>query len=102
LLPDDRLQKVVFTDRRDVAKFVVATLDLDHWEPDSFLVGEKKSYREVLALAERITGQKFQRSHISIEEIQKVLDSHPDPRTQFYEFKRLVAKRRIEFDGKLN
>jgi hypothetical protein len=94
---------VVFTDRRDVARFVAATLDLDRWEPDNFLVGDKKSYGEVLELAERITGQSFKRSHISNDEIQTMLDSHPDPGTQFlYEFKRLVAKRRLDFDGNLN
>jgi nucleoside-diphosphate-sugar epimerase len=103
LLPDDGSQKVVFTDRRDVARFVAATLDLDRWEPDNFLVGDKKSYGEVLELAERITGQSFKRSHISNDEIQTMLDSHPDPGTQFfYEFKRLVAKRRLDFDGNLN
>lgn len=47
---------VIFSGTRDVAKFVVAALGLEKWNERSFIVGDRKSWNEVLAIAEKATG----------------------------------------------
>lgn len=45
-----------FTHTKDVGKFVAAALDLDKWEPDTFIVGDKVTFNEFVKLAEAAKG----------------------------------------------
>ena len=47
---------VTFTTTGDVGKFVVASLGLEKWSERSSIVGDKKTFNEVLAIAEKATG----------------------------------------------
>ncbi|KAF6838358.1 nmra-like family protein [Colletotrichum plurivorum] len=58
---------VAFTHTRDVAKFVAAALDLERWEPDLFIVGDKVTWNEFLRFAEEAKGTKFDVSYDSVE-----------------------------------
>ncbi len=48
---------VTFTHTRDVAKFVAASLDLDEWDRETFVTGEKVTLNELLRLAEEAKGK---------------------------------------------
>ncbi|KAF6787294.1 nmra-like family protein [Colletotrichum musicola] len=58
---------VAFTHTRDVAKFVAAALDLERWEPEMFVIGDKVTWNEFLHLAEEAKGTKFAVSYDSVE-----------------------------------
>lgn len=43
---------VTFTHTRDIAKFVAESLDLDKWDPETYVMGDKMTFNEALHLAE--------------------------------------------------
>lgn len=45
-----------FTHTKDVGKFVAASLDLEKWEPDTFIIGDKVTWNEFLQHAEAAKG----------------------------------------------
>ncbi|KAF5007111.1 hypothetical protein FDECE_6542 [Fusarium decemcellulare] len=62
---------VAFTYSQDVARFVTASLDLDHWEPASFAVGDRVTWHEFVKAAEEVTGDKFNVTYDSVEKLSK-------------------------------
>lgn len=63
-IPGDGTAKITFTSAQDTGKFVAASLDLERWEEVSGIVGETKSFNEVVDVAEAITGKKFLRTYL--------------------------------------
>ncbi|KAJ3548981.1 hypothetical protein NM208_g568 [Fusarium decemcellulare] len=61
---------VTFTYTRDIARCVVGMIDVDKWEKRSFIVGDRISINEVLAIAERVRGP-FTVHHDSLEKLQQ-------------------------------
>lgn len=57
-IPGDGKQKMSFTYTKDVAKFVVAALDLPKWEHDTYAIGEKYTWEEFVQIAEEARGGK--------------------------------------------
>lgn len=55
-IPGDGNTKVTFTYTWDTAKFVAAAMDLEKWSETSWIVGDRKTYNEVLSLAEEVRG----------------------------------------------
>lgn len=55
-IPGDGKQKMTFTYSRDVAKFVVAALDLPRWDKDTIVIGDKMTWEEFVKLAEEARG----------------------------------------------
>jgi uncharacterized protein YbjT (DUF2867 family) len=103
LIPGNGSQKVAFTNMRDIGKFVAASLDLPHWEPDSRIVGDKLSYEEVVTLAERITGHSFEKTYYPEAQIDSVLAGNPDPEQLFFhQFMKLIVDGAFDFEGTLN
>jgi nucleoside-diphosphate-sugar epimerase len=103
LIPGDGSQKVVFTNMRDVGKFVAASLDLHHWDPDSRVVGDEKSYSEVVDLAESITAASFEKTHYPESQIKTVLAGNPDPEQLFFhQFMQLIVDGGLEFKANVN
>jgi nucleoside-diphosphate-sugar epimerase len=103
LIPGDGSQKVVFTNMRDVGKFVAASLDLQHWDPDSRIVGDEKSYAEVVDLAENITAASFEKTHYPESQIKTVLAGNPDPEQLFFhQFMQLIVDGGLEFKANVN
>lgn len=91
-IPGSGNTPVVFTTTADVAKFVVASLGLEKWTESSIIVGDRKTWNEVLTIAEKVTGMidsileealgiladsitfpatKFQTSYDSVEKLQQ-------------------------------
>ncbi|KAH9211906.1 hypothetical protein DL95DRAFT_341200 [Leptodontidium sp. 2 PMI_412] len=70
-IPGSGNTPVVLTTTKDVGKFVVASLGLEKWSERSIMVGDRKTWNEILAIAEKATGTKFQTSYDSVEKLQK-------------------------------
>ncbi|WYZ42347.1 hypothetical protein EsH8_VI_000046 [Colletotrichum jinshuiense] len=58
-----------FTHTKDVGKFVAASLDLEKWEPDTFIIGDKVTWNEFLQHAEAAKGTKFTVAYDSIDKL---------------------------------
>ena len=58
---------VAFTHTQDVARYVAASLTLPRWSSRTWLVGGKVTWNEVVALAERAKGIKFNVVYDSVE-----------------------------------
>lgn len=56
-IPGTGDDKVSFTYTKDVAKFVVAALDLEKWDEALFCYGDVTTWNEFLKLAEEVRGQ---------------------------------------------
>jgi nucleoside-diphosphate-sugar epimerase len=103
LIPGDGSQKLVFTNMRDVGKFVAASLDLKQWDPDSKIVGDSKSYGEVVKLAERITKASFEKTYYPETQIKTVLAGNPDPEQRFFhQFMQLIVGGELDFKPNVN
>lgn len=61
---------VVLTYSFDIAKFVVKALGLDHWEKEMYVIGDRLTLNEVVALAEKTKGAKFSVTHDSMGDLQ--------------------------------
>lgn len=55
-IPGDGNTPVTLTYSFDLARFVVAALDLEEWPEESRVVGDEVTWNEFVALAEEITG----------------------------------------------
>jgi uncharacterized protein YbjT (DUF2867 family) len=70
-VPGDGNQKLTFTDVRDVAKWVASSLDLEKWDVESGIPGDTLTYREIVAIAEKVTGRKFLIKENQIEQLEE-------------------------------
>lgn len=55
-IPGTRNVPVVFTYTQDIAQVVAASMDLKTWPEDSYIIGDKMSFNELLAVAEEVRG----------------------------------------------
>lgn len=58
---------MVLTHTHDIAKFVAASLTLPRWEPQTYVIGDRVTWNELLVLAEEAKGTKFTVSYDSLE-----------------------------------
>ncbi|KAH7230678.1 uncharacterized protein BKA55DRAFT_696595 [Fusarium redolens] len=70
-IPGTGNEPMTFTYTFDVAKFVIATLDLPKWDELMYCHGEKTTWNEFLKQAEEVTGSKFDVSYDPPEKLQK-------------------------------
>ncbi|KAG4440174.1 hypothetical protein IFR05_004319 [Cadophora sp. M221] len=70
-IPGSGNTPVVMTTTADVGKFVVASMGLEKWSETSFVVGDRKSFNDILAIAEKVTGSKFETSYDSVEKMKR-------------------------------
>ncbi|KAH8894584.1 NAD(P)-binding protein [Thozetella sp. PMI_491] len=70
-IPGTGNEPMTFTYTFDLAKFVVAALDLPKWDETTCCYGEKITWNEFLKLAEDARGSKFKVTYDSPEKIQK-------------------------------
>ncbi|EMC92120.1 hypothetical protein BAUCODRAFT_38147 [Baudoinia panamericana UAMH 10762] len=69
--PGDGSAKLVLTDMRDIATFVYHALSLDHWPREMGMRGDVKSFREIVAIVERVQRRKFLIKENSVEEMEE-------------------------------
>ena len=72
-LPGSGEVPVTFTYTYDLARFVVAALDLPEgtWERESRVVGDTVTWKQFVALAEEILGEKFEVAYDDVEKLKK-------------------------------
>lgn len=56
-IPGDGEQKVTFTYTFDVARFVVAALDLEAWDEESCIAGDTVTWNEFVMMVEEVRGE---------------------------------------------
>jgi len=103
-VPGTGEQKMAFTTGEDVGSFVAASLDLDKWPENSSMVGDVKTYNEVIALAEKFRDRKFDVTYISTEEMRKSMNPNPPNLfTNFYQEVMIeIARERFNYKANLN
>ena len=71
-LPGDGSQKVVFSYTHDIAKYVAKYVDIPEgqWEESILIACDKKSWKEVLEISERVTGEKFEVTYDTKEKLE--------------------------------
>lgn len=63
---------VVFTYSFDIGKFVAALLSQSSWEKESYIIGDKVTLKEFLAIAEEARGTEFTTVYDSLDKLKKV------------------------------
>jgi hypothetical protein len=61
---------VHYTYTRDIGRYIAALLGLEKWEEKYFIAGDTKTLHEVVTLAERVKGTKFDVKYDSIEKLE--------------------------------
>jgi len=103
-LPGTGDDKLAFTRGEDVGLFVASSLDLDKWPEILGMVGEVKTHNQVVSLAEKVTGRKFQVTYLSEQDLRKAMDPNPpSPFNNFYyEAMIEITRGRFMCDANLN
>lgn len=80
-IPGSGKVSVVFTYSFDIGKFVAALLGQSTWEKESYVIGDKVTLNEFLAIAEEARGSKFTTTYDSLEKLKSYqvteLPAHP-------------------------
>ena len=71
-IPGSGNVKCVFTHTNDVAKFVVRALVMEDWPEHLFMCGDRKTWMEVVALAEEVKGETKQLNFTNARQILKL------------------------------
>ncbi|KAH6995317.1 hypothetical protein EDB80DRAFT_755383 [Ilyonectria destructans] len=93
-IPGSGNTPVVFIYTADVAKFVVASLDLEKWEQVSYVTGDRVTWNEFLHLAEEAKGTKFDAAYDSTEKLKSGRVAELPGHVSTYDF---VPKEAVEF-----
>ncbi|KAK3319634.1 hypothetical protein B0T19DRAFT_432790 [Cercophora scortea] len=70
-IPGDGNTKVSFIHSTDLARFVVASLELSGWEHVTTLVGDKMTWNEFVGLVEGVKGTKFDVVYDDVEKLER-------------------------------
>ncbi|KAJ0122445.1 hypothetical protein J7T55_002958 [Diaporthe amygdali] len=68
-IPGDGNTLVTFTYTMDVARFVVAAVDLEKWPRELRIIGDELTFNEFVAIAEEVKGVKF---HVAYDDVKKL------------------------------
>lgn len=90
-IPGSGNTPVVLTTTKDVGKFVVASLGLEKWSERSIMVGDRKTWNEILAIAEKATGMMISIHHYLLE-CWLILSSSRNKIPDFLRLRREAAK----------
>ncbi|KAF5570881.1 isoflavone reductase like P3 [Fusarium pseudocircinatum] len=66
-IPGNPDQPAVFTYTKDVARFTAKLLTLEKWDPVSYIIGDRLTWKEFVKLAEEVTGDKFEITYDSVK-----------------------------------
>ncbi|KAF5844423.1 hypothetical protein GGP41_001390 [Bipolaris sorokiniana] len=77
---------VAFTYTHDIGRMVVALLTLPKWSKESYIIGDKLTWNEVLQIAQDIKGVKFDVKYDSVETLRKGQTTELPSHTPMYPF----------------
>ncbi|KAF7551733.1 hypothetical protein G7Z17_g4793 [Cylindrodendrum hubeiense] len=69
VIPGDGSAKATFITTQDMSKFVARLMDLGQWSKVSFIASETLSFNQLLDMAEKTRGSKFQVAYDSLEKL---------------------------------
>lgn len=75
--------KLTFTRVQDVAAFAIKALELPRWNPILYIIGDVLSFKQVMQIAEDVTGAKFGITYVTEDDIQERL-KRSDFRTKLF------------------
>lgn len=75
---DGAVPRVTMTEIGDVGRFVARALELEDWERDMDIVGDTVRLDEVVEIAERVTGKRFDVNRLGRREMEKQLETLVD------------------------
>ena len=105
---DGTFPRITLTAIEDVGKFVAKSLDLSSgdWETTSYIVGETLGMDEVVQIAEKVMGKKWEVETLSPEELELRIESEENAEKKLWAQLGLSYARDIEgegwLDGRLN
>jgi uncharacterized protein YbjT (DUF2867 family) len=79
--PGDGSAPLIVTDIRDVARFVFCALDLESWPKILGMRGDVKSFKEAVAICEKVQGRKWLTRNNAPEELKAQME---EPGKEFY------------------
>ncbi|KAF5980166.1 isoflavone reductase like P3 [Fusarium coicis] len=69
-IPRNPDQHLVFTYTKDIAKFTAKLLTLDKWDPVSYIIGDRLTWKEFMQLTEEnLAGDRFDITYDSLEQL---------------------------------
>ena len=77
---------VIFTHTLDIAKFVAASLSFPKWSNETYVVGDRLTFNEALAIAEEVKGTKFKVTYDSVELLRSGKVTELPSHAQMYPF----------------
>lgn len=116
-IPGDGNMPVTFTYTFDIARFIVAALDLEEWPREFRIAGDEMTFNELLKLAEEVKGVEFDVVHDDIDKLKtsqitelpghvKSYNKFPKDRLQWFlaivETWMVTGRARITREGSLN
>lgn len=90
-LAGDGNDEMVLTDMRDIAKFVWRALDLESWPEFLGMRGDVVTFRELIAVLERVSGRKYLVRENGLESLLE--EGKADPSKAFYNQARVQLAR---------
>ncbi|KAG4267321.1 hypothetical protein FPRO04_04933 [Fusarium proliferatum] len=86
-VPGTGEDKVVFTYSFDVARFVDALVNTDEkWPKNSVIIGEKITANEIVAMAERVRGERFSVVHDDVKKLRLLQVTELPSHVEAYKF----------------
>ncbi|WAO95340.1 NmrA domain-containing protein [Fusarium falciforme] len=77
---------VALTYTFDMAKLVAASLTLPKWELETYCIGDKVTWNELIAIAEEVKGTKFKVTYDSVEKLRTLSVTELPDHPQTYSF----------------
>ncbi|KAJ5973360.1 hypothetical protein N7481_010570 [Penicillium waksmanii] len=68
-IPGDGNDVICMTYTYDMARYLIKALDLDEWPEFSIVVGDQITYNQILAIVEKILGEKFLVTYDSVDQV---------------------------------
>jgi len=79
-------ERITFTYTKDLAKFVVASLGLPKWDQVMYCYSDNATFKELVQIAEEMTGSKFNITYDSVEKLQRGEVTELPSHKYMYEF----------------
>lgn len=86
----DGSAQFAITNTRDVARFVIAALDLPVWPEKIGMRGSVTSFNDIVAQLEKVQGRKFLTRSTSVAELQSQIDHDEDMMRRFFNQARIA------------
>ncbi|KAJ9604943.1 hypothetical protein H2200_010332 [Cladophialophora chaetospira] len=96
-LVKDGNDEVVFSRLQDIAPLVVKSLDLPEWEHDTFIVGDRTTFKRLLDIAQQVTGRSFEVKYLSEHDINQGLQSNDILEKLISQFYKALANGELSF-----